>query len=111
MVKKLSEKCIDSFLEHRSILTFYEEAAKECGLRVTENSVFDCTRIRIAENILEKWKRDFTDHYGQENVIQLMQHLCLFGPKAAGDLKDNEAEISKGFLSEKEDAENESGVF
>lgn len=110
MVKKLSEKCIDSFLEHMSMLAFYEQAAKECGLKVTKNSVFDCTRIQIASNILEKWEKEFAAKYGKENVIQLMQHLCLFGPKAVRNLNDNEVEISKEFISEKEYVEEEEDV-
>lgn len=100
MVKKVSQKCISSFLDNMSILSFYEQAAAECGLKVTKNSVFNCTRVQISMDILEKWKREFAIMYGKENLVQLMQHLCLYGPKAVRDLNGNEVEILKGFISE-----------
>ena len=101
MVKRVSEICIASFLDTMDMRAFYERTAQEFRIDIGEDSVFDCRKIMIASNILEKWSSRFETVYGKEKRAELMAYLCMVGPKTMKYLKEDEVEILPGFVLRK----------
>lgn len=97
MRKKISDDTISS-LVNSDIVTFYDEVSKEFGLEVSKSAIYDCRKILIAHNIIEKWERLFIDRYGETQVETLFAILCIYGPKEYPNLKDDEVEIQDGFI-------------
>ena len=98
MKKILEDKSIAVLIESMDMYAFYRETAEVLGLAVTEADSFDCTKICISETILRKWEKQFIEKYGRGNLPELMQFLCLVGPKTDKKLGPDEVEVGKEFL-------------
>lgn len=98
MKKRLEDKSIAVFIESMDMYAFYRETAEVLGMAVAEEDSFDCTKICISETILRKWEKQFIEKYGRGNLPELMQFLCLVGPKTDKKLGPDEVEVGKEFL-------------
>ena len=98
MKKILEDKSIAVLIESMNMYAFYRETAEVLGMAVAEEDSFDCTKICISETILRKWEKQFIEKYGRGNLPELMQFLCLVGPKTDKKLGPDEVEVGKEFL-------------
>ena len=101
MKKRLEDKSIAVLIESMDMYAFYRETAEVLGMAVAEEDSFDCTKICISETILRKWEKQFIEKYGKGNLPELMQFLCLVGPKTDKKLGPDEVEVGKEFVVRK----------
>ncbi|MCD7884564.1 MAG: hypothetical protein LUI87_12790 [Lachnospiraceae bacterium] len=99
MKKKISPEIIDAFTDDMSMTTFFEKVAQEFALSVSGDTVFDCRKITIASDIIERWYETAEQKHGKESLPALTRHLLLFGPKENKALKNGETEVMEGFLA------------
>lgn len=87
------------------LVEFYDEVATQLGYD-KDKVEYDCTKICVAENIQD----NFFAHYREENPelsesdlnMSVGMMLVCSGPKVDKNLKDNEVEVSVGFIINKE---------
>lgn len=87
------------------LVEFYDEVATQLGYD-KDKVEYDCTKICVAQNIQD----NFFTHYREENPqlsesdlsMSVGMMLVCSGPKVDKNLKDNEVEVSIGFIINKE---------
>ena len=87
------------------LVEFYDEVATQLGYD-KDKVEYDCTKICVAQNIQD----NFFAHYREENPelsesdlnMSVGMMLVCSGPKVDKNLKDNEVEVSVGFIINKE---------
>lgn len=95
--KKISKEIVDLFLQE-GMVSFYTKVAEEFSLDVTEDSLFDCRKITVADNIMRQWFTQFEKEHGKLAGGNLSCYLCICGPKKNGELGEDEVEIQNGFI-------------
>lgn len=78
---------------------FYRNVATELGHTETENTMYDCREINVANNIQEAWFKYYEEKYNVTKTDVAML-LLMSGAKVDTDLKDNEVEVFDGFITE-----------
>ena len=89
---------ISSFKCCQPIENFYENAAKIIGITVTENTVYDCRKIRVTVPV-----QNCIFAYYKENGFPNAAISCnwlMQGPKANLEGDDLAFEVEDGFTSE-----------
>lgn len=99
MRKKVLKETVDLFLKE-GIVPFYTKVAEEFSLNVAEDSIFDCRKIIVADNIMQQWFSQFEEEHGKSAGGNLSCYLCISGPKKDEELGEDEVEIQDGFLIE-----------
>lgn len=85
-------------VEYGSIVSLYETVAKLAGYRITDKTRFNCTKIRVPENVREnvyKWYKERGCEEWEVNMGWLNG-----GPKADSTLPDDTVVIEEGFCYE-----------
>lgn len=103
---RLSNEQIEIFVKQNSLAAFYKAVADACGLAVRETDMFNCDKIAISSNILDKWELQFVEQYGEGATNELYMHLLNLGPKVDSSLAEDEVSISDGFVFTPEEIEN-----
>ena len=101
MKKMISKATIDSLFEDGfSLIRLYENVAREFGLPVAENIVYDCRKIVVASSIMTHWYEQCKEIYGKGSTYELTSLLLNYGPKASENLEDGEVEVEEGYAIE-----------
>ena len=89
-----------------SLTEFYDNVAREIGIKPTSKTQYDCTKINVADNIqdgfyeyylaLTKAKEIYPNANDARVGITIL--LAMSGPKVDSTLKANEVEIFDGFI-------------
>ncbi|MBQ9605551.1 MAG: hypothetical protein IJV16_00025 [Lachnospiraceae bacterium] len=99
-------------LEHgeydNGLMNTYENIAKRAGYRITDSTVFDCTKIDVSENIQDSWidfyreleKKEHPELADLDIMSNVMALLLNFGAKVNNSLSVNEVSIMTGFAKE-----------
>ena len=85
---------------------FYDEVAREMGIKPTSKTQYDCTKLNVAANIQDDFYEYYlalikaNDIYANENEARagITILLAMSGPKVNTDLKANEVEVFDGFI-------------
>lgn len=85
---------------------FYDEVAREMGIKPTSETKYDCTKVNVAANIQDGFYDYYlaltkaNDIYAHENEARagITILLAMSGPKVNADLKANEVEVFDGFI-------------
>lgn len=88
------------------LIEFYETVATEIGYTDTSELHYDCTKIKIAENIQEGFYEYYKANakkinpFANENDVTISTTMVLAckGPKVDSRLKAGEVEIFEGFI-------------
>ena len=103
MKKMVSKDTIDSLFtdDEFSLIRFYENVAQEFGVPVAENTMYDCRKVVVADNIMTHWYEECKKIYGKDGIYELTRLFLLCGPKAAEHLGVDEIEVEEGYAQEK----------
>ncbi len=97
MRKRVSKETVDLFLKE-GMASFYMQVAEEFSLDVPKDSLFDCRKITVADNIMHRWFTQFEEEHGKLSGGNLSSYLCIYGPKKNGELREDEVEVQDGFI-------------
>ena len=103
MRKIVSKATIDSLFtdEEFNFIRFYKNVAQEFGLPVVDNTMYDCRKVVVADNIMTHWYEECKKIYGKDGIYELTRLFLLCGPKAAEHLGVDEIEVEEGYAQEK----------
>lgn len=85
---------------------FYDEVAREMGIKPTSETKYDCTKVNVAADIQDGFYEYYLelvkekDIYANENEARagITILLAMSGPKVDETLKANEVEVFDGFI-------------
>lgn len=85
------------------LIEFYKTVATEIGYTDTSELYYDCTKIKIAENIqngfYEYYKVNANPFASENDILMgITMLLACSGPKVDSNLKANEVEVFDGFI-------------
>lgn len=87
----------------QTLCNFYRTVAEMLGYEENEKTLYDCTRILVADNVQDAIIASYKAACSKVTTEQIITHLAIFGPKVAEDLKENEVVLQEGFVSTKND--------
>lgn len=93
---------------NQGLVPTYTNIARKSGYPVTQNTVYDCRKLDIANNIQEAWISFYHDLAITKDPLMsemdihqsIMMLLLNLGAKVNHSLHDNEVAIMPGFASE-----------
>ncbi len=86
-------------VQYTGITDMYKKVAELAGYKVTDNTHYNCTKIRVAKNVADNIFKyyDEVEHMSKESSGMLW---CIYGPKADESLADDSVVIEEGFFYE-----------
>lgn len=86
-------------VHYKGITDMYKKVAELAGYKVTDNTHYNCTKIRVAKNVADNIFKYYeeVEHMPKESSGMLW---CIYGPKADESLADDSVVIEEGFFYE-----------
>lgn len=85
----------------QELVVFYGYVAEMCNIEITEESIFDCTKICVTKPVQDSIIRYYSE-YQKLSDEEIGTELLLFGPKANLTGDGYEVEVEDGFVIEGE---------